>query len=379
MPANQAEFGPELHSPEEIRFLQGFLRGHGTYSGPVDGTWHPGLTEALRAYQTARGLGVSGRLDDATRFDIGNVLHFVAGQAPGGPDAALDAKVRELYGPGLAILLGNAELAPILREAAKWGWDELRLQGALEQTDWWRQNGEAERRWSERNATDPESANHDRREMEARVWDLGHQVGIGDDLTPELAKSLTEDALTYGWSDDQLQNMLAALVQFRPDQAQAGAVGVSMADIQALAGAYLVPVSEHTAFDMAKRIAMGELTIEAAETTFRFQATERFRNSPEVVAAISAGTRPADLFSLHRETIARTLEIAPDQVDFVNDPRWADTLGVRGEDGLERPMTLSELRTYVRSQDEWRHTDNSGVESGDLFADLMATFTGTRI
>ena len=46
--------------------MQSTLKLAGYWTGPVDGTWTPELTEALMAFQTALGVTPSGEVDTAT-------------------------------------------------------------------------------------------------------------------------------------------------------------------------------------------------------------------------------------------------------------------------------------------------------------------------
>lgn len=359
------------HSTEEISALQTFLRGNGRYFGPVDGVWSADLDEALRSYQDSRGLGQSGRLDDATKADIAKVQ----GNPAGGTDDDVARKVTELYGPGIAILLTNPELGPIIRQAATEGLDELRLEGLLQQTNWWRSKNDAERRWDELNNTDPRTADQRRREENARIWDAGHRLGLGSVLTPTLVQQFTEDFLRFGWSDDQLNDVLVGLAAQLPQGVEpVGMIGTDMAQIKKMGGEFLLNVSDWTARDYATRIAKGELGIEDVNVVFRQQAAERFRNNPALVQAIDRGVTPKVYFRNHVETIASELELAPDTINLVDDPRWSRVMEVPQADGSTRAMSHAELIAYARSQPGWVTTRNGHDQFADLNRAVLETF-----
>jgi peptidoglycan hydrolase-like protein with peptidoglycan-binding domain len=70
--------GQQEMSPEQIRAAQKALKEAGFYQGNIDGIAGERTTEAIRDYQKARGLPVTGQLDEPTKELL------MAGQPPGG-------------------------------------------------------------------------------------------------------------------------------------------------------------------------------------------------------------------------------------------------------------------------------------------------------
>jgi TonB family protein len=70
---------------DEARQAQERLRSAGWHPGPVDGVPGPQTVTALRQYQTAHGLPVTGLLDDATRHALGLPPAPAAGRQPEEP------------------------------------------------------------------------------------------------------------------------------------------------------------------------------------------------------------------------------------------------------------------------------------------------------
>jgi peptidoglycan hydrolase-like protein with peptidoglycan-binding domain len=62
---------PATFTPETIKAVQGALRDHGYEPGPIDGVAGPRTEAALRAFQVARGLEETGRIDFATMGKLG--------------------------------------------------------------------------------------------------------------------------------------------------------------------------------------------------------------------------------------------------------------------------------------------------------------------
>jgi len=58
-------------STAQVRAVQSRLKARGYHSGSVDGIMGPQTVTALRRYQAANGLSVTGRVDEATRRSLG--------------------------------------------------------------------------------------------------------------------------------------------------------------------------------------------------------------------------------------------------------------------------------------------------------------------
>lgn len=68
----EPEGGPSATpTPETIKAVQGALRDRGYEAGPIDGVTGPKTEAALRAFQSAKGLRETGRIDFATMAKLG--------------------------------------------------------------------------------------------------------------------------------------------------------------------------------------------------------------------------------------------------------------------------------------------------------------------
>lgn len=359
-------------STEEVHNLQIFLQNAGLLDRAPTGQFDLATYEALKTWQEREGLGTSGMFDPATRARLGEVLRWVGGT----PMSDVDAKVYELYGPALGAYLADTELGPLLRQAAIEGWDELRLEGALQRTEWWQRTGEAARTWDEENISDPESANLRRRAQAAKIWDLTQNVRAGANaIDAQTFDAIVEDSLRYAWDDNQLMDMILSLTSFNPAQPEPGGlIGSGMARVKEMAAGYFINLSDEEAFNYARRIQAGELQEDGMVATFRAQARSRFANS-ELAQLIDNGVLPADYFAEHQRAIAQTLELGdPSTVDLVNDPTWSRILQFTDEAGRIRPMTVAETMTLARQQDEYRYTRGAQQEGGDWGSFFLKTF-----
>ena len=74
--ASQAEYRDSQQvshelSNEKVRQVQQALQSKGHAAGPIDGIYGPLTASALREFQQAQGLTVSGRMDDQTLASLG--------------------------------------------------------------------------------------------------------------------------------------------------------------------------------------------------------------------------------------------------------------------------------------------------------------------
>ncbi|MDQ3223726.1 MAG: hypothetical protein M3Q75_09700, partial [Gemmatimonadota bacterium] len=114
----------------------------------------------------------------------------------------LEEKVRELY-PFLVIYLNEAEIGPILRQAAEESWSAARLEGAVQGTQWWANHNDAQRKWEYLKATNPGEY---KRQVDARMFELYRQsiqvLGF-QDVSPTDLRGIAEQSLANVWTMEQ--------------------------------------------------------------------------------------------------------------------------------------------------------------------------------
>ena len=74
----------------------------------------------------------------------------------------------------------------------------------------------------------------------------------------------------------------------------------------------------------------------------------------------------SDYFQGHTETIAQMMDMNVDDVDLVNDQRWASVTGFADEAGAVRPMSAAETQRFVRSTDAYYRTSGGRAESAAI-------------
>jgi hypothetical protein len=271
----------------------------------------------------------------------------------------------------MAAFLNHPEVGPILREAARLRFSPEVLNGRLQRTEWYRHNTEAVRQYEIDLNEDKETTLGRVRLAAARLWDMTQNMGLK--LDARIFNQIAEDWVKFGWDETQLRDVVGKWIKYDPNNAEpVGTIGISVADLKAQAQEYFIDLSDEEAFNLAARIERQELTPEAANLLFRSRAKARYGQLAEM---IDNGITPSDYFAEHRQAIARTLGMAPSQIDFVKDPKWMGVVEYVDSKGVRRPMTVGESVNFARHDDRFETTDQ-GRQQGAQFGLALAKEMG---
>lgn len=267
----------------------------------------------------------------------------------------------------LSYYIDHPEIGPILLDAGYNQWTPQRLQAVLMGTQWWQTHSDAQRQYDDLQKTDPSTLARMINERQATLYNMMRSMGAsyGD------IGALTRDAVRNGWSDEQVRDMLVDAQGFEATS-RPGLIQTLYQQNKAMAAAYFIPVSDKTAFDLAKQTARGELDEQGMQALAQQWAMLRYSHLAEV---IESGVTLQQYFDPHRNEIAKLLEISPDKVDFMNDPKWQKVVEQYDPElGKKRDMTLSEVGQYARSQEEWKKTDNAREFGASMTMELAKMF-----
>jgi hypothetical protein len=272
------------------------------------------------------------------------------------------ANLREQY-PSMAYLLDEPEVGPILEQADREGWPPEKLQSRLEATTWWRTHSSSIRDYHDLLNTDPASFWQAVQEKGDVITDMAARAGFifSQDEIQNMAKA----ALYLGRSDADILRAMATNAQARVTPASG-----YQARVKQLAAAYLVPVSNDLISDWTRKLASGQYTEDNLTAQLADWAKQMY---PHLSQQIDSGEFQ-NFTSVMKNQIASTLEIAPGQIDMVNDPRWRQTIDTLDDKGNHRAMTLYEVQQYARQQPEYRYTRGARdqvAQLGDTIAKQM--------
>ena len=287
-------------------------------------------------------------------------------------DSAKMKKMAEDFGYQLAFLKSDKELYSIFTKAVNGGWDASRFVAAVRNTKWYKKHSESWRQNQQLKYTDPASYNQ---KLSAQMATLRRMAGeVGVNLNASQIKSMATDAFMFGWSDDQIRQQLGGWITRQP--AGTGAAGQVEHQLRATALRNGVSVTDSFVQSWAKRVAMGSATVEDAQQNIRdkFAATV----APGFKNELAAGQDLYDLASPYMQTMAKTLEMNPADVDLF-DPTIRKALASSSDkDGVVGSIPLWQFERDLKKDERWLKTngardalDKTARSLGQMFGEVV--------
>jgi hypothetical protein len=339
-----------------------FLRSLGaqTLEDPGPGALYPGSSVSY----SSLGAGVGGGTVNAAG---------TPGYVPP-PPAATDVAAMTLYiktyFPQWTWLLGVPELGQIADQVVSAGraGDAAYVNGLLQNTNWWRTTSAAYRDFFQKQATNPADYSFTTpgslaSQKFAEV--MNTSAGLGVQLTADQGRELAINDLKYGWNAQQLQASIGAVVT--PQDA-----GAVFQQLQAQNGAYLLPTNPTTLESWARNIAGGTQTLQQYDAYLKSQASEKWTG---LAPQIAQGNTPNQLIDNLRQEAAKTMEVQPNALDFVNNPTYSKILDFTPPGStVHRIMTVSEMDQYLKDLPAYGYTQNARDAQAGLAQTLAQTF-----
>lgn len=189
--------------------------------------------------------------------------------------------------------------------------------------------------------------------IEAELRNLAGMLGVSDrDWT-----SISWEAAKNNWNVTMIRDHVANLIDASSFQ-RAGLVKDISVKSRDAAANYFMKVSDEDILGWSRAIGSGEMNEESIVSSIRDKAKAQYY---WLAPVIDQGVTLQEYFKPHRDEISKLLEVSPDSIDFMNDPKWQAIVRRTPDDkdGTERAMNLNETAKYVRSMDEWKNTSNA--------------------
>ena len=245
-----------------------------------------------------------------------------------------------------------------------------RVKGLLQKTEWWQTTDVARRTydvmWGE--MSDPERAEW----LEPTTDALTKEAQfLGFDLTEEDAFSLAQTLAQNGDSEDTeaIREMIIGQLANYEITNEFSDFSAGRDALEQLAYKYYVPQTEEAAQTWAEDIYTGERTQAEYEQYLKATAVSRFPTLDKVINEM--GISPDQYFSPYKYQIEQMLGRQVDMLDEFSDviEYMPDTGGA-----TSRPMTLSEVRNFVRATPEWQQTDDAKDQARALAFSIGQSF-----
>jgi hypothetical protein len=283
-------------------------------------------------------------------------------------DRAIDQWAQENYGY-LGLALKNGEIRKIINQAAREGWNDQRILGALSKTKYWKGHTDAQRKWDTLKSTDPKTAKQQIKDAQGNVSAIAARMGI---TLGGGAKRLAEHIAKNGITDPAQINRLIAAEAHMGSNLGPGDITAGVSQIKARASEFGVPLTDKGAFDWAKRLADGTASQDGVDEFLRQQSKARFANNKMIQDALGRGQTVRDALDPQIAQVSDLLEIDPDTINLI-DPRWSPIL--EKVDGTDmRVMTSAEAAEFARAQPQWNKTRNAQSSAAAFGEKLLNTF-----
>jgi hypothetical protein len=225
----------------------------------------------------------------------------------------------EDYGYQLAFLRSDPELYRIFTTAMSKKWDATRFVAAVKASGWYKRHGEAYRQNMALRTTDPGTW---RQKLGSQLADVGAMArGMGVTLDTRGLNKIAEDSVMFGWSEQQIRNVLSRHIKPGAASGEAGEIRYKLRET-AYRNGFTMPASSLDHW--AKAITSGADTLEAVQQRIRLIYGAKL--APGFEKELQAGMDLYDLAQPYMQTMAQTLELNPADIDLF-DPTIRAALG----------------------------------------------------
>jgi hypothetical protein len=236
------------------------------------------------------------------------------------------------------------------------------VRGLVQKTEWWQTTDARMREYDVLTAdmSEPEKLEY----LEPVLDKLRDEAQfLGFQLDENRARFLAEDITRMGEETDSeyIRGLLTDEDAFNSAQVAGSSFAAARNEIMAMSRRYFTPISEADAAQYAEDIYVGRNTAEGVEDLFRDMAAHTM---PQLQNVLDAGYTPEQYFAPYKYEIERMLDRP--NIDLYEE--FGDVIQhIPDGGGQARPMTLGELRRYVRGLPEWQQS-TQGKDSARALA-----------
>lgn len=235
--------------------------------------------------------------------------------------------------------------------------DPGRIEGALSNTQWWKETDAQARVFDVTYANLNEL---ERLEYVEPTMDLIREElqFLGAEMSDADRQELAADLMRLGDESDTetvrdmlIERLEGAGTPFDPGGASISKFAAARDEIEEMSRRYFVPIGTDAAGEYAQKIYLGDWSSEKMEQYFKEHALSKF---PTLENAIKNGFTPEEYFAPYKYEIEKML--GRPNINLYDE--FADVIEYFPDVGGDkpRPMTLHEVRRYVRGLPEWQES-----------------------
>lgn len=285
----------------------------------------------------------------------------------------LDTMVRQMYGSD-AWMLDIPEVKTVLEQAAQNLWDQATLESKIRQTNWWKTTSQSQQAFQSLRNTSPAELDFNApgsqaQQVYTQIQQAAGKLAVGVD--DAAIRDLTMKAMEFRWNDAQINRALAGLIRFNPGAGQNNA-GTAIQQLMTSASDYFISMDPQTLQFWAQGVASGNQSVQSFNDFAKNMAMSKYQGAYDL---LNKGLTMKQITDPYRQEAAKLMEVAPDQIDFQNNPMYGKILQYADPNTKsQRMMTTSEMNTYLRGTSQWGSTQQARDQVGQQVKSLLTTF-----
>jgi hypothetical protein len=271
----------------------------------------------------------------------------------------------------MSVLNSNPELKALFAKAVKQTWSGDKFIAELRGTGWFRRTSDSARQWQILVGADPTTAAQRRKARLTTLVTEAAQLGVK--MTTAQFWALRDNSLMFGWTDQQVRQVMGAAWKYSPTTASAGLAGQTVAQLKQTAQEYAVPISDAAINSWTQKTLEGLATADDFKSYAIQQAKSLF---PTMTDQIDKGMTVDQIADPYRQSAAQLLGINPADVDFMQ-PKWREAIDkVDTTTGKRTVQSLADWQTQVRSDSRYGYDKTAGArqQASQLTDALSKTF-----
>lgn len=262
-------------------------------------------------------------------------------------------EIEREYGFAYSFFKSDPELWDLLQKAIDGTWSAVRFAQALKDTKWYRKHSDTWRQVTALKHSDPGAYNERLGNMRTQIQNLAGQYGA--DLTKKELARLSERALLFGWSPDQILDHIAKDVRPGKDGDYDGQLSGIQDRLEQTAFRNGVRLNQKQVKKWMQQIVRGEADVNQYENYIRKLAAQTFTAYGK---EIKSGMDAMDVATPYIQSMADILELNPASVNLF-DKNIRRALSWKNEKGEAVPMSIADFEDQLRNDKRWQYTDNA--------------------
>ena len=319
--------------------------------------------------------GRKGIDDDTRQYIIDNFS--LAGFLLQLPDGELSAEREIPPGSGNMVQIDN--VMAYINENGLTNQNEIK--GLFLQTQWYNNTEPEHRKWQslwygeggEGFQTFAESNANQRALLDDKMDSIRREAErLGLNLDEEDLWKLAYEAQSMGFDTYEIREQFTSTYEDALFASDEGRFEATRNDIRDEAAQYMDTWTDVDLDDAAKRVYLGQTTIEEIEAGIRAEAKAA---NPALASLIDQGYTPKMYFASYKKEAENLLER---NVDFLGGDRglYNQLTGTEWDTEGARPMTRAEFGRTLRATPEWQYTDNARDSAYDAASQIARMFGG---